>query len=641
MTKSSILIWILLAPLGPIVSAQTANLDELLAKVARWEYDESREPLVAVSDAIVKAHGSGIETREIETRLIGLLKSGATLAARDFACRQLSLIGSEASVPALSGMLPDPKTADMARYALERIPGPEVDRALREALAKTSGRTRLGIINTLGRRRDAASVPALRPLALGSEQATATAALFALAEIADPAAVQALAEAQGKSDGALKESAAVARLKAADLLATRGSAAAAVPIYKSLCGATAPSIVRAGALHGLATAGGAQSIPVLVESLRDQDSRVRAVAVRGLSHRSAAQLIAEIPRLGEAEQVLALGALAAKGDASSLPAFTAALRGSNKALRVAAIEGLASVGNASVVPALAGIAAGQDEAEQTAARASLSRLRGNDVDRAVVNGMASPEPKVKLELIRAAGERGTPEAAPVLLKMARDPDNEVRRESLRALRETVSAKDTSELLALVVQPVQAADRSDAGRALSALLRRSDPARIGDVVSAYSQAGDPEARASLMQVMGQSGNPQALAILRGALKDQDANLKRAAILALGDWPDAVPLPDLFETARTADSSAHQVLALRGALRLIGLRTPPRPPRETVKLLADAMSLAKQPEEKRSVLSLLPRFPVREALELAKASLEDKEVASEAQMAVTRLERTVRR
>jgi len=104
---------------------------------------------------------------------------------------------------------------------------------------------------------------------------------------------------------------------------------------------------------------------------------------------------------------------------------------------------------------------------------------------------------------------------------------------------------------------------------------------------------------------------------------------------------VPLPDLFETARTADSSAHQVLALRGALRLIGLRTPPRPPRETVKLLAEAMSLAKQPEEKRSVLSLLPRFPVREALELAKASLEDKDVASEAQMAVTRLERIVRR
>jgi HEAT repeat protein len=142
-------------------------------------------------------------------------------------------------------------------------------------------------------------------------------------------------------------------------------------------------------------------------------------------------------------------------------------------------------------------------------------------------------------------------------------------------------------------------------------------------------------------MGQSGNPQALAVLRGAMKEQDSSLKRAAILALTDWPDPTPIPDLFEVARTAAESAHQVLALRGALRLIGLPTAAGPPREMVKLLAEAMSLARQPDEKRSVLSLLARFPTREALELAKASLDDPEVAAEAKAAVSRLERQVKR
>jgi hypothetical protein len=59
-----------------------------------------------------------------------------------------------------------------------------------------------------------------------------------------------------------------------------------------------------------------------------------------------------------------------------------------------------------------------------------------------------------------------------------------------------------------------------------------------------------------------------------------------------------------------------------------------------MLAEAMGLAKQAEEKRAVLALLPRFPVREALDLANASVNDSEVAAEAKAAVSRLERTVR-
>ena len=82
-------------------------------------------------------------------------------------------------------------------------------------------------------------------------------------------------------------------------------------------------------------------------------------------------------------------------------------------------------------------------------------------------------------------------------------------------------------------------------------------------------------------------------------------------------------------------------MRGAIRLIGIPAPGRPPRESVKLLADAMSLARQAEEKRAVLALLPRYPVEESLALAKASLNDSQVAAEAKSAVARLERTIKR
>ena len=74
MRKTSVLIWFVSALLCPMAPAQTASLDELLAKVAKWDYDQSRETNRAVADMVQKAHGSAAQTRDIEQRFIALLK---------------------------------------------------------------------------------------------------------------------------------------------------------------------------------------------------------------------------------------------------------------------------------------------------------------------------------------------------------------------------------------------------------------------------------------------------------------------------------------------------------------------------------------------------------------------------------------
>ena len=49
----------------------------------------------------------------------------------------------------------------MARYGLEPIPDPAVDAALRDALGKVKGRLLVGVIGSIGVRRDPKAVPAL------------------------------------------------------------------------------------------------------------------------------------------------------------------------------------------------------------------------------------------------------------------------------------------------------------------------------------------------------------------------------------------------------------------------------------------------------------------------------------------------
>jgi HEAT repeat protein len=361
------------------------------------------------------------------------------------------------------------------------------------------------------------------------------------------------------------------------------------------------------------------------------------MAIRVVAERSPAQLTSEWAKLPETGRVRALAALAETKRPS--PVFQTALGDSSAAVRVAALDALGEVGDPSFVMTVAVLAAKEGD-QQIAARSCLASMPGKEVDARIVSELANAEPKVRLELIRAAGERGSAGASPLLLKLASDPDPEVRRESARGLRQTATPREVSGLATLVATPPSPGERAELGRSLSAAVRRGGPEGAETVVKVYQATADPAARAALLATL--AGHAQSLPVVRSALNaSEPPEVTRAAILALSDWPDATPVPDLLDVARNGSSPAHQVLALRGAIKLIGQPAASRSPQESVKMLAQAAALAKQPEEKRALLALAPRYPVPESLELARKFLDDPQVATEARAAVTRLERTVKR
>ena len=80
-----------------------------------------------------------------------MLRSDATLQEKSAACRQLARIATKEAVPTLAALLGDEKLSHMARYALETIPDPSVDEALREALGKRPGPAAAGRDRQSGR----------------------------------------------------------------------------------------------------------------------------------------------------------------------------------------------------------------------------------------------------------------------------------------------------------------------------------------------------------------------------------------------------------------------------------------------------------------------------------------------------------
>ena len=242
----------------PIVSSgkgiEMAELQELLEKVKTYDWGQSRLALTEVSEMIKKAHSSPAELKKIEKSLLSVLTSDAKRAGKQFVCRELSIIGTEQSVSVLGKMLTGEETSDMARYALERIPGTAVNDALRRALRAAKGKPKIGIINSLGQRRDRRAVRALGRLVGNSDQTIAAAAAAALGQIADSRATEALSAAKDKTSGKLRNLVLDSYLKCADQLVAEGNKAKALAIYKELQKEGMPKPIRTAALRGMISA---------------------------------------------------------------------------------------------------------------------------------------------------------------------------------------------------------------------------------------------------------------------------------------------------------------------------------------------------------------------------------------------------
>jgi hypothetical protein len=242
----------------PMISSgkgiEMAELQGLLEKVKTYDWGQSRLALTEVSEIIKKAHSSPAELKKIEKSLLGVLTSDAKRAGKQYVCRELSIIGSEQSVSVLGKMLTDEETSDMARYALERIPGTAVNDVLRRALRAAKGKPKVGIINSLGQRRDRRAVRALGRLIGNSDKTVAAAAAAALGQIADSRATEALAEAKDKTSGKLQMLVLDSYLRCADQLVADGKRTQALAIYKELQKQGNPAPIRTAALRGMLSA---------------------------------------------------------------------------------------------------------------------------------------------------------------------------------------------------------------------------------------------------------------------------------------------------------------------------------------------------------------------------------------------------
>ena len=551
-----------------------------------------------------------------EKALIEILRS-ASPAEKAIACKQLAIHGSKDAVPELARLLTDDHLNSWARIALEVIPDPSADEALRVAMNSLKGQLLVGTINSIGVRRDANAVDRLSSLLKDPDSEVASASAVALGHVGNASATKALRQSLAVADGNVPAAVAEGCILCAERFAADGKNSEAAAIYDEVRRANVPKQRILEATRGAILARKSDGIPLLIEQLNSSDKaqfQMGLSTARELPGREVAEVLAaEVPRATSQRAALLLYALADHTDSVASPAVLEAAQNGDVGVRIAAIRVLGRSDDSSSLSTLLEIATDSDAELAQAAKTALAGLPGTQANKEIAARLSEAQGKSLSVLIELVGQRRI-DATAALVKAIEQSDQTIRSAALTSLGETVGPEQLTVLVAQILAPRNADDAQVAKRALrAACVRMPDPEACAAVVAAAMPRASAPTQADLLEILGAMGGPKALETIAAAMKGGDDKIQDTGSRVLGQWMTIDAAPILLELAKTASSDKYRVRALRGYIRLA--RQFAMPDGQRAAMCQKALEATDRTNEQKLVLAVLERYPSVDTLKVA--------------------------
>jgi len=186
-----------LAAKGPAVIQQ---LTDMLLAPGIGDDTSTRYALNGLTK-YVSQPGAEQERIMYEKTLLKTLQKEHPEEVKVFLMEQLEIIGTDASIPVLHQFIGAGRLHESVVHALRAIDTPKTHAVLLQALANTEGAQRIAVIKALGDLQLPAAAEELLPYATAEDWATRQAALYALAQTGNPAAIDPIAAALDNHEG--------------------------------------------------------------------------------------------------------------------------------------------------------------------------------------------------------------------------------------------------------------------------------------------------------------------------------------------------------------------------------------------------------------------------------------------------------
>ncbi|MGE5608884.1 MAG: HEAT repeat domain-containing protein [Bacillota bacterium] len=577
------------------------------------------------------------DVKDTVDKLVAILKSDAPQKEKADACRQLAQVGTKDAVAPLAELLGNEKLSHMARFAMETIPDPAVDDALRNALGHLQGRPLIGVMGSIGVRHDAKAVELLAKHLQDSDADAAQAAARALGKIGNQAAAKAIDGALPNTPAANQLAFCEGLLRCAESLSANGQRDEAIRIYDRLLAISGPHQVRTAAVRGAILTRQKEGLSLLQQSLRNDDYLVFAAAVRTTYETPDIEvtpvMTAQLSQLPADRQVLLIQALGNRRDGAALPALITAAKGGAKPVQAAAITAMVAIGDAAAVPALLGLMANADKEIAQQAKEGFASFPGQAADAAVVAMLGAEQANQRLTGIDLVGRRRMLGCIAALLKATGDADSKVRLAAMRQLGELASPAELPALVDLLMQTKESQGLNALEQAIAGVCNRAEDAEscAQKLIARMAQA-QVEQKVAILRLLSGIGGTESLKAIRTTVTDTsaDARVRATAIRSLGTWKTAEVAPDLLTLAKDGTSPADRLLGLRAYLTMAARSSLAAEQR--LSMCREAQPLVQRDEEKRLLLAALDSIASLDAIDLATPYLDNAGTKEEASAAI---------
>ena len=577
-----------------------------------------------------------------ERQLIALLNSNAPPSEKALACKQLTIYGTEAAVPALARLLSDEQLASWARIPLEAIPGSAPDAALRKAMGHLQGKLLVGVINSIGFRRDPKSIKGLGKHLNGKDSEAACAAAAALGRIGGDTAAKTLQTALTRAPAEVRPEVARACVVCAEGLVGQGKNAPAMKLYAAVRAAQVPKQIVMEATRGTILSQNAYGLPLLLEQLRSPDPAFFSLGLHTARELPGSDvtraLVTEMSRANPDRQSLLLLAVADRKDSDARAAVTEVVRRGTPKTRIVAIGALEHLGTISSLPVLLEAATSEDKEVSTAAFASLTRFPGNDVNSELLARLPQASGKTRQVLIKLAAKRRIDIALPVIAAAVDDPDPAARAAAIQSIGVLGDEHQIAALVRLLQRTQSSTERTDIETALTDISTRKGARCVPDLLPlAQDQAS--AVRLIALPVLASAGGSDALNAVKAAVQDSDEMVRDEAVRTLSTWPnnwpeDSAVLEPLRALAGDSQKPSYQVLALRGYLHFLDGDKQLKDS-DKARKIKEVVPFIQRPEEQQLVVALAGDLHGAEAVDLLCAFAEQPALANDACTAILKL------
>lgn len=563
---------------------------------------------------------------EWERQCLASMKKGSHDEVRTFFLRQLNLVGSAAAAEALADFVYDSVSCDDAVIALQSIGGDEAVMTMASGLASDVSPCAAQIMVALADMKYAGAVrDYIRWYEKGS-RAEKSAALYALASSADPAALPVLTRAAENAGFMWEPTGAVqALLLYAKNIGLAGDVKGMEKITGKIMGrstTSGTSAQRLAAMSVTVAVKGKDALPLLLEAADDPDIVIRGGALRLTNSLPGSDVTRKWIRMTEkvhdeakAEILFMLGE---RGDALAVPLMMETLGSGSPDLVGEAAGALAKLEGAMAVDPLLDwiLKSDSEDGHMAAANALITVLDSTGVER-VAGRLPQSGGHSTVTLIWLLAWSGNDRYFATVMSYIDSPDPGIRATAITSLARLSSYDDQGALMTLLETLADKNEIEEVQRALAAAaLKAPDPARRSDVILEYY--GKSKARLRLVPVLAETGGEAAAKTVLKEFDAGNAETRDICFDALAHWTDHTALPALYEITASGNKTFSRP-AFDAYLR--GLNIASLDPERKLQLIKDIAPHALAPDTKSELILLAGTLNTHQAAQYISSFLTD--------------------